>query len=193
MFYRRLDIWPDKKLRGRERYLRMMRRDLTALGRWFPESGAWTGEYDNFRMPVYQKLLDARHTGQPVRKEALELLVTATKRVADNRPANAPECRVGALISWPALFYSEVCVFFDRTYEQRFLPERYLNNGTAQRQNFEDSWTEGHPVQKNLFEDLGIDIPKGFTAAGWCEKGYDADYGETYTCEHWTMIEDQAA
>lgn len=183
---RRLDIHPRKKLRGQARYERAFRRDMAGIAGSFPPEAAWQDDFFHWKLPVYQKVVDPDHGSATFRREVVEVLVQSAAQMADGKPKGAGHARVAAIIEWPYLFGSELCVFFDRDYERHFDPEVEKRHG---RYEHDFGWTEAHAPARDLLEDLAITVPGGFAHAGIAFEDYQAEDDATYRFEHWVVME----
>ena len=183
---RRLDIKPLKKLRGRARYERAFRRDMGQVARWFPEPRYWARGYDNWKLPIYEKVASERHGSPAFRREVVQTLVDTAQAVVGNRPKAAAHGRVAAIIGWPDLFTSEICVFFDPIHAQRFDPEQ---EAIHSRQALDGGWVESRAPERDLFTELDIALPDGFTGGGLAFEEHDEEFGETYAWERWVAME----
>jgi len=183
---RRLDIRPLKKLRGRNRYERAFRRDMAWIAGQFPEERYWCGDYYNWKIPVYEKVASTDHGTPEFRREVVQNLVGASAKIAQDKPKGADHARVAAIIDWPWLFGSEICVFFDRNYERRFDPEVEHN---FSRVDFDGGWIDTQSPNRDLFAELEIEIPGGFSAFGLEFEEYDEDSDAIYRREQWVAME----
>lgn len=104
---RRLDLHPAKRLRGARRHARAFHAAMDRLDALTPPQA---GErFANFKVPAFQKALSPLHGAPSFRRDVVARLIASADRMARRTPA-----RVAALIDWPDLFGSEVCVFFRR-------------------------------------------------------------------------------
>ena len=186
---RRLDVRPLKKLRGRARYERAFRRDMARIAGDFPPRDAWQDDYFNWKLPVYEKAVSVAHGTAAFRRDVVAALVGTAAQIAQAKPSEAGHARVAAIIEWPHLFGSEICVFFDRDYEARFDPER---DQTHSRYVYDDNWIESRKPTRDLLAQLEIDIPAGFGHAGTAFEDYQAEDDHIYTYEHWVVMEHSA-
>lgn len=175
---RRLDLYPSKKLRNPGRHLRQLARwpewiagDLAALGARDPEAH-FGGRFVNFKVPVFQKLVDPPHATLATQLACLRAIFDAAQAVekSDKRPA---DCRVACLVSTPSLFNSEVTVFFDEDYFRSFLPRE-----EGKRNYFDDGWIEDEPVEAEALGPLRMAPPEGMEFfGGTLLRQYDPAWG----------------
>jgi len=183
---RRLDVKPQKTLRGRTRYERAFRRDMAWIAGQFPEARYWPGDYYNWKIPVFEKVISPRHGSPEFRREVVDTLVRTAHQIATSKPVGAGHARVAAIVDWPWLFGSEVCVFFDRDYERRFDPEV---DHPLSRQEFDGGWVETSTPDQDLLTNLNIEMPDGFAKSGIAFTEYDEDDDAIYRREQWVAME----
>ena len=159
---------------------------------WFPDPDCWDDNHASIKVPVYEKVVSLRHGDRDNRREIAARLISAAARVVENRPAHAPASQVAALICWPDLWPSEVCVFFDRKYAQRFQD----TPTETTREIYEGGWHETGPAQTDLLRELDLSSPPGFGAAGRmvrhfteADPRYPDDEDYLYENEHWVIAE----
>lgn len=175
---RRLDLHPSKKLRNPGRHLRQLARwpeeivaELAALSRRDPEAH-FGGRFVNFKVPVFQKLVDPPHATVETQRACLAAILAAAEAVerSDRRPV---ECRVACLVSTPSLFNSEVTLFFDEDYFRTFLPRE-----EGKRNYFDDGWIEDEAVEADAVGELAVETPEGMEFfGGTLLRQYDPAWG----------------
>ena len=175
---RRLDLHPSKKLRNPGRHLRHLARwperivgEVSAL----PEretDAHLGGRFWNFKVPVFQKLVDPPHATVEMQRACITAILKAAEAIerSDVRPK---ECRVACLVSMPSLFNSEVTLFFDEDYFRTFLPRE-----EGQRNYFEGGWVEDEPVEIEALGELSVAAPAGMEFfGGTLLRQYDPAWG----------------
>lgn len=175
---RRLDIHPSKKLRNPGRHLRQLALwperivdEMVARGAR-DAAGHFGGRFWNFKVPVFQKLVEPPQATVETQRACILAVMQAAEAIetSDKRPA---DCRVACLVSTPALFNSEVTVFFDEDYFQTFLPRE-----EGKRNYFDDGWIEDEPVDAEALGDLRVDPPIGMDFfGGTLLRQYDPSWG----------------
>ncbi|QIE46247.1 DUF3916 domain-containing protein [Pseudohalocynthiibacter aestuariivivens] len=183
---RRLDMRPMKKLRGRARYERAFRRGMAGIAQDFPPEGCWRGDYYNWKLPVYEKVISPDHGSDAFRREAVQVMVDTAAQMAGHKPRGAEHARVAAIIEWPHLFGSEICVFFDRDYEFRFDPEQPTKHGCA---DYDMGWIKSRAPERDLLDMLQVAVPDGFSHAGIAFEEYQSEDDHTYAHERWVVME----
>ncbi len=175
---RRLDLFPSKKLRNPGRHLRQLARwperivgELEAFGERDPEAHLG-GRFWNFKVPVFQKLVDPPHATVETQRACMASIFAAARAVeiSDRRPAN---CRVACLVSTPSLFNSEVTVFFDEDYFRTFLPRE-----EGKRTYYDDGWIEDEAMEADALGELKVEAPEGMEFfGGTLLRQYDPAWG----------------
>lgn len=175
---RRLDLHPSKKLRNPGRHLRRLARwperivgELAALEQRDREAHLG-GRFWNFKVPVFQKLVDPPHATVVMQQACIAAVLAAADAVERSalRPA---DCRVACLVSTPSLFQSEVTLFFDEDYFRTFLPR-----DEGQRNYFDDGWIEDEPMGAEALGALAVDAPAGMVFfGGTLLRQYDPAWG----------------
>ena len=188
MNLRQLDLSPDQAMDPALRSLReqAFRDEMEKLTGWFPDRASWAEEFQNVRMPADAKSISPEHGDAGFRQEVVQRLVDTAASIAGNKPDAAGHGRVAAIVDWPLLFGSEICVFFDRGYERAFAPETDQQHG---RTYWPGGWVCSAAPERNLFDDLDIAMPAGFAAAGIALTEYSKDTDHTYRYERWVAME----
>lgn len=188
MSLRQLDLSPDQPMDPALRAAReaAFRAEMTRLAGWFPEPAVWAEEFQNVRLPADAKTISPEYGSEGFRREVVQSLVDTAAAIAGNKPEGAGHARVAAIVDWPLLFGSEICVFFDRDYERSFAPETERSHG---RTFWPGGWVRSAAPEQNLFETLNIALPEGFAAVGIALTEYSKDTDHTYGYERWVAME----
>jgi len=158
---RRLDLYPDRKLRNPGRHLRALARWPERIVSQIPladdlgESRFW-----NWKIPVYSKLVEGRHATPAAQKAAIAALFAAAEAV-ERSPSKPPSTRIACLITTPFLFESEVTLFADEGYFLSFLPMP-----GAKRTPFDGGWVESSPADPSILSAILPPSPPGLVFHG---------------------------
>lgn len=157
------------------RKLRALRRRADALA--FP-SAPWEGlGYHNWKIPVPSDIVQGPSARRPVQAVCAQVLIDTAARLATEKPAHLSQARVAAILGWPDLFASEVCVFFD--------PAAY----DAFRQR-DDDWQRWTPRADQAFlQFLDLRVPPGFGVEGFDTLDRDDDPPQEITGQIWLIGE----
>ena len=180
---RRLDLHPRKKLRGRARHERAFLAEMQALDRWTPIAA---GRFANAKLPVYEKAVALRHGSATFRRAVVASLLDQAAKLAGRTPS-----RVAAIIDWPELWLSELCVFHDADYATGFDPATRVGQVRPARTTWDGGWVEARDPASDLFAELDLTIPRGFTAHGIEIVEYDTDTAHLTTREEWVVMTTQ--
>ena len=146
---------PTEKLRGVERRLRALDRWADSFEGTFPVrrhgEPCW-----NCKLPVLDRLVAPPQTRPQIQSRAAAALLRAADRLRESRPAGAHDALVTALVTWPDMFFSELCVFLDEDHLGWFFTRD------------ESSGSLVPTSRPSLSRTLGFEVPAGFD-----ERGYD--------------------
>ncbi len=181
MTSRRLDLYPARKLRGRARHERAFFAAMDGLDRWLPL--ATDRAFENAKLPVYQKAVSVRHGAPEFRRAVVVRLLDHAARLASRTPA-----RVAAIIDWPGLWASELCVFHDADCAAGFDPERRAREMRPARTVWDGGWVEARDPSGNLLADLNLTLPAGFAAQGTEFAEYDSATAVLTEREEWVVM-----
>lgn len=173
---------PDERA-GREAALLA---EMDRGANWFPEADTWTEEYQSLHLPLEAGIVSPELASDSFRCDVVRRLVETAAAIARNKPSGAGHARVAAIIDWPLLVGSEICVFFDRAYERGFAPEGEREHG---RSYWPGGWVSSRDPEGNLFDQLDIPMPDGFAARGIALTEYSKDTDHTYRYERWVAME----
>ncbi|MEM9506849.1 MAG: DUF3916 domain-containing protein [Cyanobacteria bacterium P01_E01_bin.35] len=106
--------------------IRGIKRRLNALDYWshsfqgyFP-SDVKNSEYWNWKIPVLDILVNPPKTTRKIQARCLNSLIQAANYLIEARPLELSFARVTLLITYPGMFSSEICIFFDPNYFDSF-------------------------------------------------------------------------
>lgn len=175
---RRLDLHPAKKLRNPQSHLRQLAKWPHQIVGQLPAPEYRNGEahlggrFWNFKVPVFQKLVDPPHATQDTQRACIAAILAAAEAV-ETSARRPPDCRVACLVSTPSLFQSEVTLFFDEDYFRTFLPRE-----EGRRNYFDDGWVEDEPADGALLGALAVEPPAGMEFfGGTLLRQYDPAWG----------------
>lgn len=180
---RRLDLAPDKKLRGMARHRRVFDGAMDRVAGWYP---AAEGRFCAVKLPVYDKAVSERHGTEAFRHHVVRRLVEVAGCVAQNRPSGAGYGRVAALIEWPDLWGSEICVFLDADYAEGFSPS-FRAAQALSRYEWDGGWSESLAVERDLLSLAGAVVPSGFGVHG--QRFCGCEDGQAFDRESWVVME----
>ncbi len=153
---RRLDLNPNKKLRGINRYLKQFSNYLQNLEKRSPI------KYDNYdywneKIWIYEKLLN----NKKYQIEVFNKYIQSTRIFSDkNKKDNAI---FTIIISTPNLFSSEICVFYS---------EKYFNDFITPSSDYQKLI----PIEKGLIDNLELTITGKYQVLNFKEQIIDEDY-----------------
>ena len=198
---RRLDIHAEKKLRGRARHERAFFAAMAALDGWTP--AATDRPFENAKLPVFEKAVSQRHGTPTFRRAVVARLLdqaaslaqrTAAQRIPAQRiPAQRIPARVAAIIDWPGLWLSELCVFHDADHAHSFDPAIRSLEPRPARTYWDGGWVEARHPARDLLSDLKLTLPTGFTAHGTEIAEYDRDTDHLSIREEWVVMQSPVA
>ncbi|MFI6046295.1 DUF3916 domain-containing protein [Nocardia sp. NPDC051321] len=180
---RRLDLNPTKKLRNPGRHLRQLALWPERIVDQIPGSATRTDQrYWNFKIPVFNKLVDSPQTTNAIRKECLAILFAAADAVEKSlrRPPNS---RIACLVTTPDLFSSEVTIFLSEDYFNGFRPV-----SDTQRTEYPGGWIETSPADPTLLEPIRRPEPADLAFLGGTRfLEFDEDWPDQRSIRtHWT-------
>jgi hypothetical protein len=153
---RRLDLMPNKKLRGGKRYLKQFQNYLEILENSTPQK--YEGyDYWNDKIVIYEKLLNSEQYIQ----EIFNAYIKSAKIFFDKNKKKDSIFTV--ILSNPNRFSSEICVFYTKEYFEDF----------CKRNNEYQTWI---PVEKGIIDELKLNVPKNCEVLNFQENIKDEDY-----------------
>lgn len=148
-FYR-----PKEKLRG-------IKRRLIALDKWADSfEGYFPSEYSsenywNWKIPILDRMVNTPTTTKELQVHCANAMLRAASHIEKSRPEESKSAIVTVLLTYPDMFSSEICVFFDKEYYEGF----FERSGEEQKLTKLSSGS--------LVQDLGLVLPKGFNEVGY--------------------------
>jgi len=169
---RQLNIGREKKkLRGVKRRLRALDYWADSAKGYFPSEDA-DEKYSNWKIPVYQGLVEPPTTNIAIQKHCIYALLRAANYFVEAKPKEMEHAIVTVLIPYPDMFSSEICVFFDQDYFVEF----YQRN---------NEWQSLTPTtEPQLSSTLDFIVPAPFSEVGFHHKIQDKDEDEIFTFEN---------
>jgi hypothetical protein len=143
---------------GRVRYDAV--RELRHLRRWaaelsFPTTPFEGHGYRHWKIPVPRALIEGPHARRPVQAACAQVLIDGAESLIGLRPLELQHVRVVAIVGFPNMFNSEICLFFDPDYFAGF----------CDRDTDSQRWTR--KPDADLVATLGLTIPTGFNIQGY--------------------------
>ena len=166
---------PIAKVRGIKRRLRAIDIWAHSFEGYFPSEHS-SERYWNWKIPVLDRLVAPPITTTEIQAHCANALLKAVKHLSTAKPEQYKNAIVTALITYPDMFGSEICVFFDNEYYESFFKRN-------------SEWESLMPIKcKSLSESLGYQLPKLFTETGFVFKTKDVWEGKvtSYEQEWWS-------
>ena len=146
---------PNERLRGAKRRLRALGKWADSFEGWFPTP--LEGErYWNCKIPVLDRLVSPPMTDERIQSRVAVDMLRAAANIQASKPNAEGGAIVTALLTYPDMFASELCVFFDQGYLDAF-----FSRGEA-------GLRIRKSAERSLSSVLGFVLPEGFD-----ERGYD--------------------
>jgi hypothetical protein len=164
----------NKKIRGVPRRLRELDRWAADFLGYFPAGLSADDRCQCFKLPILQGLVDGRHASQAVRRVCAQRVVDACSNLIQSKPAHARPFRVVALLSWPDLFPSRVCIYTDEEIFQRQMYTGEHEFGSVKA-----------ITNRSFAKERGLVLPAGFSERGLEVQGTGSDGTGWYVFEHW--------
>ena len=76
--------------------------------------------YDHFHVPCSQDFINSPKTSSRIKTEFIREWLTATKKIAQTKPAHLPFCKVVGLVCEYYLWDSQIIIFYDKDYYDSF-------------------------------------------------------------------------
>jgi hypothetical protein len=161
---------PKQKVRGVKRRLRALDKWADSFEGYFPSEYA-SERYWNWKLPVLDRLVGPPTTTDEIQKHCAEAILRAVKHLLDAKPEKHGHVVVSALITYPEMFGSEICIFFDKDYFDSFFDRT-------------SEWQSLTPIENNeLSLSLDFEVPFPLTQKGFIHKTKDEWEGEVITNE----------
>lgn len=182
---RRLDLHPQKKLRNPARHVRSLEKWSRSFAGFFPTEEMAYERLWYEKIPIFEKVVSPPHTNNQLQKRCAQLVIDAAERLRDARPSVRKDVRVYAFLSFPNMFSSFIEVDFgSKPYLFFDMPEM------TDREGDDKCWHEYFRIDRGLFHDLSLRIPKGFEVRGTGLRVFDTDWmPEPVETEEWAVGE----
>jgi hypothetical protein len=164
---------PNQKVRNPERHIRSLQKWAADFKGYYPERNSES--YINFKLWTLDRLVEGPQSKYEWQQAALQQLMVAAKNLYDAKPESEKgKSWVAILLSYPNLWSSEVTVFFDKEYYEKFRPQASCINSESVLNKY----------------DLKVDRP--FSELGYIESWEDEDEDGKifiFNQERWTIGE----
>lgn len=167
---------PKEKLRGVKRRIRTLENWPNDFRSWFPTDarfGFW-----NCKIPVLDRLVSPKFTNQSIQVRAVNALVQSVENIRNARSAQDTDSIVAGIVTYPDMFNSELCVFFDKTHFHKFFKR------STPSQSLLPTKTD------SLCKRFGFVVPEGFV-----ETGYDFSFlndDDVWEYSQWWIYTDES-
>jgi len=145
---------PKEKLRGIKRRLKSIDSWSESFNGFFPKEFS-TEKYINYKIPVLDRLVNPPTTTTNIQAHCAKAMLQAASYLEEAKPKELHKSIVTVLLTYPNMFGSEVCIFFDNDYFETFFKR---NNETEKL-----ILLSG----KSLVQELKIEAPNNFTETGF--------------------------
>ena len=167
---------PKAKVRGVERRMRALDKWADSFDGYFPSEYSQE-RYWNWKLPVLDRLVEPPTTSDEIQSRCAQAILRAAKNLLEARPKEYDQAVVSALITYPDMFSSEICIFFDREYFDSFFDRN-------------SEWQSLSPIpDRKLSKLLSLEVPSPFIQSGYLYQIKDEWEGEvtTYEGEWWSF------
>ena len=170
-----LDNNTRKRVRGKKRKVRDMVDGIMAGCEKFPEIDLEDG-YWHLHLPIQQAFIDSEKIPVKIRRLCIQTIVDAAAKLISMKPESGIDIRVTAFINLPALWYSEIIVFFGRSHL----------DGYFTRNNDYQKWI---PLgeERNIAREWNLRVSEQLAIKGYKELLVNDDY--VYENELWYIGE----
>ncbi len=110
---------PKEKLRGIKRRLNAIDNWANSFEGYFPVEHS-SEKYWNYKIPVLDRLVCPPTTTDELQAHCVVALLRAAEFLVSARPREHQKAKVSVLVTYPDMFGSEICVFFDKSYLKAF-------------------------------------------------------------------------
>ena len=161
---------PLAKVRGIKRRLRAIDKWSDSFDGYFPSEHS-SERYWNCKLPVLDRLVAPPITTNEIQAHCASALLRAIKHLSAAKPEQFKNAIVTALITYPDMFGSEICIFFDNEYYESFFKRN-------------SEWESLILIEgKSLSEKLDFQLAESFTETGFDFSSKDEWEGEVTTFE----------
>lgn len=169
---------PKERVRGIRRRLRALDKWADSFSGYFPTEYS-RGKYWNCKLPVLDRLVGPPTTTREIQARCARAILKAAEHILAAKPDDHRGAVVTALMTYPQMFGSELCVFFDRSYYKSFFERN-------------TEWQSLTPIHhRSMSTSLGFETPKQFGERGFIHRTTD-DWDEEVTTseeEWWSFYE----
>lgn len=168
---------PKEKLRGINRRLNALDKWADSFENYFP-SGYSDEKYWNWKIPILDRMVDRPTTTMALQRRCGNALLRAASYIESSKPNELESAIVTVLLTYPDMFGSEICIFFNADYFDSF----YKRNGEEQKLK--------RISNGGLAEKISLNIPKGFEEVGYQHTIIGEWEGEVsvYEEEWWSYV-----
>ncbi|MEM7590006.1 MAG: DUF3916 domain-containing protein [Cyanobacteria bacterium P01_A01_bin.83] len=167
--------------------IRGVKRRLNALDSWaksfegyFPPENK-NLKYWNRKIPVLDILVSPPKTTKKIQARCLNSLIQAANHLLDARPSKMTFAKVTVLITYPDMFGSEICIFFDPNYFDSFFDIESQDQSLCLLTG-----------KQSLADQLGVNLPEIYEEVGFEFKSNDNGLnGLTDYIEQWWSIREK--
>jgi len=164
---------PKEKLRGIKRRLKAFDKWADSFKGYFPFEHA-NEKFWNCKISILDRLVNPPTTNKALQAHCARAMLRAAEFLDAEKSKHLQEAQVTVLLTYPNMFDSELCIFFDEVYFEQF----FIRNNAV--------LTLTPLVDKSLVKQLNIDLPKSFNETGFQCIINDEWDGESYqTVEEW--------
>jgi len=166
-------------VRGAKRRLRALDRWADSFEGYFPVEDA-DEKYWHWKLPVLDRLVKPPTTTKEIQSHCAKAILRAVIHLSNAKPPQFKSAIVTALITYPEMFGSELCIFFDSDYFESFYDR-------------DNDWQSVKPMKSgSLAKHLGFEVPDTFIEVGYIHQAKDDWEGETKVFkEEWWSYREQ--
>ncbi|HHI78552.1 MAG TPA: DUF3916 domain-containing protein [Planctomycetes bacterium] len=166
---------PKEKLRGIKRRLKALDKWSESLIGFFPTEYA-NEKYWNWKIPILDRMVNRPTTNKGIQAHCARAILRAASSIEKAKPENMKDAIVSALLTYPDMFDSEICVFFCNDYFSNFFIRNSENQKLIKLE------------RGSLLSELGITSINGFEETGFHFVMKDRLEGEAsiYESEWWS-------
>ena len=166
------------KVRGKRRRMQSLEQWADSFAGYFSTEFS-AKKYWNWKLPVLDSLVSPPTTRGRIQRQVASLLIRAATHLADAKPDSCRHTLVTALKTFPSMFGSELCVFFDRECFSSFFDRD---------SKYERLVPTSSPI---CFE---LPVPRRFDVSGYDFTAIDDDPDDpfVFTAQWWSIREAQS-
>ncbi len=164
---------PKEKLRGIKRRLNALDKWADSFEGYFPIDQQYEKHW-NCKIPVLDRLVNLPTSNKIIQGHCVKAMFRAMFLLNQAKPAKLIDAKVTVLLTYPSLFESELCIFFDEDYFKNFYS----------RDNEDLSLSP--LVNQSLMDELGVNLPKSIKETGFhCIINDEWDGENHQTIQEW--------